>query len=107
MITVWELVLFILSHMEAPKITISQFLDWQIMFQAINVHVSERLRNHTVIQIFQGPPTCAMIFDGPSHTGASAALPEGEHGCCDLNGQPHVMPLNDALESVNVTPATG
>ena len=43
-----------------------------------------------------------MVFDGPSHTGASAALPEGDHGCCDT-----VMPLNDALESVNVTPATG
>ena len=43
-----------------------------------------------------------MVFDGPRHTGASAALPEGEHGCCDT-----VMPLNDALESVNVTPATG
>lgn len=42
-----------------------------------------------------------MVFDGPSHTGASAALPEGDHGCCDT-----VMPLNDALESVNVTPAT-
>ena len=43
-----------------------------------------------------------MVFDGPSHTGASAALPEGDHTCCDT-----VMPLNDALESVNVTPATG
>ena len=43
-----------------------------------------------------------MVFDGPSHTGASAALPEGDHGCCDS-----AMPLNDALESVNVTPATG
>ena len=43
-----------------------------------------------------------MVFDGPSHTGASAALPEGDHGCCDS-----AMPLNDALESVNVTPAMG
>ena len=102
--TVGELVISILLQMKVPKITILQFLDWPIMFQAINVHVSDRLRNYTVIQIFQGPPTCAMLFDGPSHTGRSEALPEGEFGLTQHSGP---MPLNDALESVNVTPAKG
>ena len=42
---------------------------------------------------------CAMIYDGTQQTGASAALPVGEHECCE----PH-MPLNDAAESIFVTP---
>ena len=44
--------------------------------------------------------TCAIIFDGTQQTGTSAALPVGEHECCD-------MPLNDAAESISVNPATG
>ena len=46
---------------------------------------------------------CAMVFDGINQTGASAILDVGEHGCCDHP----TMPLNDILESVYVTPATG
>ena len=46
----------------------------------------------------EGP--CAIIFDGTQQTGASAALPIGEHECCD-------MPLNDAAESIAVTLAMG
>ena len=51
----------------------------------------------------QGPPTCAILFDGPNQTGAYANLPVGEEWCCD----PPIMPINDASESVYVTPATG
>ena len=46
---------------------------------------------------------CAMVFDGVDQTGSSAILDIGEHTCCD-NGP---MPLNDILESIYVTPATG
>ena len=43
---------------------------------------------------------CAIIYDGTQQTGTSAALPVGEHECCD-------MPLNDAAESISVNPVTG
>ena len=89
--------------MAIPKMTIWHFVDWPIMFPAINVHVSYGFRNYMIIKIFQGPPTCAILFDGPNQTGAYVVLPEGEHMCCE---QP-VMPLNDISESVLVTPATG
>ena len=54
-------------------------------------------------KIFLGPPTCAILFDGPNQTGAYTHLAEGEMMCCT----PPIMPLNDISESVYVTPATG
>ena len=47
--------------------------------------------------------TCAILYDGPNQTGTFAHLSEGEMWCCDGP----LMPLNDASESVYVTPATG
>ena len=101
--TVMELVLFILLQLVIRKMRISQLLDWPTMFQATHAHVSDRLINFIVIKLCQGPPTCAILFDGPNQTGAYAHLPEGEEWCCEHP----IMPLNDISESVYVTPATG
>ena len=56
-----------------------------------------------ILKIFLGPPTCAILFDGPNQTGAYTHLAEGEMMCCT----PPIMPLNDISESVYVTPAMG
>ena len=101
--TVGELVVSILLHLVIRKMRISQLLDWPTMFQATHAHVSNRLMNFIIIQIFQGPPTCAILFDGPNQTGEYANLSEGEMWCCDGP----LMPLNDRSQSVYVTPATG
>ena len=74
------------------------------MLQAINAHVSGRLKKYALIQILQGPPTCAILFDGTNHTGEYGQLPVGEMEYA--SGGP-LMPLNDRAESVYVTPATG
>ena len=74
------------------------------MLQAINAHVSGRLKKYAFIKILQGPPTCAILFDGTNHTGEYGQLPEGE---MEWSSGGPLMPLNDRAESVYVTPAMG